>query len=1047
MKKKQIITISCLAGVFFVLLLSALLGKFALGWFNEEEEEPFVQPDLELGESYFYLGNAEVKNTVLIYPQMYTGDIFSIRISNTVDGKKNNYAFIQQDEYFLITECDENGNWDVEDVYSPPVAGEIAQFSYASLYDEITKIPQLVATIGSPAFVERIRPEGNGKLTDEFLSTYGLAKDQEPDYFEIIPYLFDEKTGYHIYNPIGKSDVYVRLSEDQKTFYYLGDDPNGEYKNGDKYTAGAETLAPAADVLNVRRVYIGDRTVDDRGFYMYLEGRDIVYATSNMNVADIVEKGIGYYIKPQLVTESEGDSDAKVAFRLTPGFMIEDGRFVATKGSPIPTGATVGIKTENLFRYESSGDVYDPEEDHYSMIDLSDPGKYAPFAATLVGKQVGDTVDVIVPVTTLAKTGEVVDYRIKQVLGIISNGKYRENTGEILTGDEKIVVAYTVDGHGTDDKYNGYIDLAAESTPDALREQLLKYKVGDECDIVYLKTYEGTGDILYSFTYEIENILSVVDYDGKSQKKVGYGTIVMFTYRLYEGDEGGRTDTMTIRIPKAGSEEGQFDNDKTWKDLYNTNGDENSDKYIHIIKSIAKGLIGQETGYKIDAENKSELAISIPFAVEIISDYELHKNATVQYAIDYTEKLSFKFKNDRDIFYGSSALYEIDSDSPNATYALDIMTTTEVIGLFENLTGDETVAVGITYQHMLDYGLHAYHLQFKMPYNCYQRDIDGRAYYYSMYDVTYDLYISEKQEDGSRYIASTQYDIVVRVEDGSMFDFLEWSFYSKWMQSTIMSVNYKHLRRMIFDLNFSGETGEDRDLYNSIWAYDITVDQNYEYSEGSVTPRLYAALVKAGLHTGPRDYAALNSLLSYTTTSYNPQTEQRYTLAGKLAQVVAETTGFYTVLENCTDLDKIYGNQLGTQNQVDMMGSENMRLFLRVLNETCYAGEMKDEELRMTAEERARLDEMLATDSYTMRFALTLLDQSKANSREEGYTFSFYNYGMNSLVVVKDEQLAKEEGENYTPSALFYIPTREVVRLARLVVQLGTGEMIDYDSY
>ncbi len=1051
MKKQQIITLSSLAAAFVLLLTLSLLGKFTWGWFDEDNRTPHIQPDLEAGESYLYYGSGEnrveAKNTVLLYPQIESSQMLSIRIKNK---NGENFCFIQTTEggrsYFLLAKCDEKGNWDQEDVYAPPITDVMSSFSYAGLYDEVSKVLKMVSSVGIPVITERIRPDEGGELTEEFLSRYGLGKDAS--YFEIIPYAYDPATGRHLYTPLNATGddlgAVIRYSPDDKKYYYVGEDG----KNGEEYPYDISTLTFAADTNNVRRVYVGDRTVDDTGCYLHLEGRDVVYTTTDTNLSTTVERGLGYYIAPQLVIKSESD----YAFRLTPGFMIENGEFVNAFGTVIPEGATVGVTTETRYHQESNGGESYLEKSLFNMIDLKNPGTLSPFRDALVGRRVGDVLDVLVPRMAFARVGETVSYNIHRIRGILKNGEYSEETGDVLTGDEKIVVAYSVEGSyapgGALQTFYGYIDLASETTPDALKEKLVGLSVGDTCGIDYIRKYDGINDTILNYTYEIQSINAVYDKNGTKVKTANYGTTVEFSYRLFEGDEHVSTATMTLRIPEKGEGEGQFDNEDTWLDMSGSSIVENRDKIAYIMKNLASGLIGKDMGDKVNTENMSTLVISVPFAVEVLYDYDLYENTKVDYAIGYDEEISFKFKNERDYFYGSS-LYEINMDSNKSVYALNSETAEAVVALFQDLKGDETVALGINYETILKYKLYAYRMQYTMPFNCYQREVNGKDYYYSKYQVTFDLYVSDVQEDGSRYVASTQYDTIVRVKDGSTFDFLDYSFAAKWVQNNIMQASYTNLRRMVFDLNFSEDSGED---FNKIWAFDLTLDP--AYAKGGVTgegdnlypddediSRLYAALVDCGAHSTPLSYGQLNALLQYETVEYNPKVTSYKTMAGKLAQVVAENVAYYTSLKNekRQNLDTIFGDRLSS-NALDYTGVYYFKDLLRALNETCYAGEMEKEIPTMTAEERARLDEMLENEDYTMRLALTLVDYNDSASRERGFTFTFYNYGMNSLVVVRDEETGAEAAD-------FYVRSREVIRLAQMVVSLANGNPINPDHY
>ncbi len=1055
MKKKRIITLVSLAVVFSLLLTIALLGKFAWGWFDDKDDEDDTRPTLLEGEAYF--GN--MKDVILMYPQIQDrSEIFRVRVHNT---KGENYFFLNtqtaSDMYFLLGECDDLGNFDNEDIHRPPIADALSGFSYSSLYDNASKMAEIVAAVSTVNIAERIFPE-EGTDMKTFLAKYGLTEteDYSPAFFEVIPYARDAVTGDYLYTPLTEDEnsehagAIVRRWEDGKYYYvelnpdYDEEDPESmPYLRGEEYTDGMSTLIPAANEKGTIRVRVGKRTVDDNGYYLYYEGRDVVYTSSNPYIEGFVEHGLGYYIAPRLVTEAVEDRHI-----LTPGFTMSDGKYTEKPGTPITSLMTVGMKAAVVDYQESNGGSSLPSKKDVSfMVDMTNPGAYEAFAAVLSGKVIGDFVDVLIPTNALVKPGDGIPYTISRIRGILKGTKYLENTGDVLTGNERIIVAYTdntlspLGGYQT---FYGYIDLA--TAPEKLRNKLIGCKVSEDTyNITYDKVYDGLDNDLFIYTYDITSI-SVKDASGAECDTVDYGTTVTFGYHLYEDGVYASQMTATLKIPAAGDGDGQYNNDLTWYHMAGGKGDgpfsQNIDKLAYIYRNLADALLGKKAGSIPEDDPAAQLKVDIRFIVEDIFDYELYRDTEVKYCMENTEILSFAFENEVDLLY-SSSLYRIEGSSQKSLYSLDQTASEKVISLFANLTGDETVAVGIDNETMAKYGLYAYHIHFVMPFNATPREVEGKTYWYTSNEVPFDLYISETQPDGSRYIGSTQYDTVVRITDGSSFDFLEWSFTAKWMQNSLVLLSYQYMRRMIFDLNFSEEDGVD---FNSVWGFDLTVDPYYAYpsssEEGDVMPRLYAAIVKLGKHAGIRSYDALNNMMTYKVTNYDPSKESRDTIAGALAQVITEGVATYTQLNTpgWRDLDDVYGNVL-TNNGVDMTGSDNYNTLLQILNAMRYSGESAED---LSPEEIASL----TSGEYTMRVAISLLDQRKANAKEHGYTLTFYNYGVNSLVVVTNEDLLNDgDPETEGIASLFYVRSREVVKLAQAVVDLNYGRILDTNKF
>ena len=72
-----------------------------------------------------------------------------------------------------------------------------------------------------------------------------------------------------------------------------------------------------------------------------------------------------------------------------------------------------------------------------------------------------------------------------------------------------------------------------------------------------------------------------------------------------------------------------------------------------------------------------------------------------------------------------------------------------------------------------------------------------------------------------------------------------------------------------------------------------------------------------------------------------------------------------------------------------------------------------------------------------MSLALTLCDES---GKQYGYTLRFYNYSGHSLVSITDER-------DGTTTSLFYIQSRDVMKIAKCVVDITEGKIIDLNEH
>ena len=68
------------------------------------------------------------------------------------------------------------------------------------------------------------------------------------------------------------------------------------------------------------------------------------------------------------------------------------------------------------------------------------------------------------------------------------------------------------------------------------------------------------------------------------------------------------------------------------------------------------------------------------------------------------------------------------------------------------------------------------------------------------------LYISEKQEDGTYYVASLLFEVVAKVS-ASDFAFVEKPF-TDWVNTTMMAVNIQNIESMAFNFNYADAKGE-----------------------------------------------------------------------------------------------------------------------------------------------------------------------------------------------------------------------------------------------
>lgn len=1016
MKRKRIILIVSLCAVFVVALTLSLLGKFVFGWFDEKET-PYVPPVLEDGEAYYYFAGGTFRDVVLMYPQLSRDDIGLIRVHNT---KGENYFFYHEQSgassYFLLGSS-KNDRFTDTDIYYPPILGEWSgAFDYATLYDDESTMPMLLAAVGAVRIGERLRPE-DGNFSDEWLSHYGLAVTDNPAYFEIVPYLRDG-SGKYIYTD-GTEGAMIGYGDDGK-FYRLTKNEDGSYTRGALFEGNVADLKPQQDPAGIRRVYVGSRTVDDTGYYMRLEGRNTVYTTTTASVSDVVNRNVGYYVAPRLVTKAESN----YSYQITPNLSVYRGHRVDEIGAAITELMSLGLNVSDLWVGGGGGGLH--IRDQFLQADLTD-ADFAAFLDAFRGAGIGDTRDVLVRANSLAEIGGTVSYRITGIPGFYDAATHRYHDaasagGRTVSKDDTIVVSYRRGDDTTD--YVGLIDLTLPELPVAVRTDFTGRSfgtVGGE-GISFRITYDDSTEYATeTVTVGLVEISAIIDRaTGETADKAAPGCDVTLRFYRRRGENYTESESVTLRLPTKE----ETDDDDRWLEL---NGQGQS---VAVLRLFAELVTGR--GVTV-FDNGTAPEREVTYAVEYVGDFSLYLGATATYGNAYEETLTFGYNNRSNAFFGSSR-FQIKSPENRTLYGLDSAMAISVLREFQDMVGDETVALGLDAGTMEKYGLYAYRVYYEMPFDCYTvtRKNDIVDYFHKT-KIGYELFISEKQEDGSRYVASTQFDNVVKVKEGVKFDFAEWDFTEHWAQSNLLLVSYEDLRSLVVDLNFS-----DGGDYSRIWAFDTAVDRAYRYSttylENGVEKvsyttgsRLYASLVDGGAHRDGLTSEQLRAVLRYTSD----RDKNAVTCPGKL--VLDTETGRYQQLAvDFRALDEIYGNRTSAAKPQYYDGATNFQTMLQIMNTTYYFGNVADE---LTDAEVAAL--VADPRANVMTLAFTMRD---GDNRETRYTIRFYTYSQHTLVSITDDATGAETHD-------FYIQTREVYKIAEAVVALTKGTEVDNNRY
>ena len=163
--------------------------------------------------------------------------------------------------------------------------------------------------------------------------------------------------------------------------------------------------------------------------------------------------------------------------------------------------------------------------------------------------------------------------------------------------------------------------------------------------------------------------------------------------------------------------------------------------------------------------------------------------------------------------FNSTDIYAITAPRERTGYIPNSSAYMSILESFASLTGIETVEVGLTDETREKYGLDEYVVYYESPYSV--KSVGNTDDVVIEATIPNYLYISERQQDGSYYVASFLFEIVARV-DASAIGFVEWPF-SRWISSTMMAVNIHHIESISFDFNYA----DAKDKYT----FDIAVAQ------------------------------------------------------------------------------------------------------------------------------------------------------------------------------------------------------------------------------
>lgn len=974
------------------------------------------------GEAYFSMNGLTSTQIPVAFPQYGRSDICEVRIANG----KSDYLFYnyisdaskQRRSYFMLGKYNKDGKIDF---YNPTIAEQFENFDYTSLYDNTSKIPTMLAAVGAITFKDRVyiradaEATAGAKITDaeyqRILHKYGLADEDTPAYIELVRYALDANGNYLYSHDESHRVICMRVTEDATLYYYADTVTYTEaegynYDNAEPYTGALNVIRPMADTSKpATRVYVGDMTPDDSGYYFYVEGRDVIYITGTTSIGDVVYKDLSFYVQPRLVTKADSDytSYMPVSFR----YWKKIGR--------LDLGG-IGPKDSVIFSYKSLIKDGVGSAAGGGIFSLMTDSVDARIRAALLssGANIGSVMTLTdlneFPRMTPVALGKSEIYSFYAVTGIVKDREIETTGGTAVSDRDIVLVVYRI---GNSEPMIGAIDLGTEGLPQAIKDALVGKTVADAgaplpnapISTANVTFDESTVTRVYTCTYKITSIGGLATKEDLSDLKIDKDAYVPSSgYALihYEVEIMGARYSESAVIPMAGTE-------------------------MDLIGHFREAIRGKKVGPHTD------LTVSVDFPYDPILSYTIYEDLKIEDVVSFDEELSFSFINisERDPYTGNS-LYVITGPIPRTVYTLDPESCQSVLFNFSDLLGSETVAVGLDHEVIERFGLDAHALYFELPFELYEKSVNenNKIDYGHNYSIGYYLYISAPDENGVRYIGSTMYDIVVKYE-GTAFDFLDWDFLTGWTNRFIMGIPVENLKEITVDIGYS----DLRETHSFVISHD---PRYYLYSDSEPMSRVYVSYVAGGEIRYQTERVSKDLVV---TDNREVKGDSKYYTQPGMQVTPIPGKSYYNVwtVMNGENLDARYQRQNNwtdeevRKNRVDMdfAGVNNLKAALGVLYTTIYAGKIEGE---LTDAER----EAVLADTSNRVFEIRMLLAPDARySAGRRISLSFWTYSSGRCLV------RLEDKTNGIVSTEFFVYASEVKNIVSAFRLVAAGKTVD----
>lgn len=917
------------------------------------------------------------RNNAVAYPIVDALDITRITVNN--NNKQGQYTLVRSDTVdgdFLFTYIEDGRAL----VYYPSICDLDSEFEYESLYAietelnnyGLSKLSYLTSALEVAYFGERIELPEDSAEREALLKEFGFG---------------------------GESCSTV-------VFDYVDD-------NGETHT---------------RKIEIGGKTLTGTGYYFRVDDRDYVY-NSLSNYYDYAMMGFYSFVNSALVAEGLIE-DSTLEPIYTPEFTHWRNEIFEEEGELVQAGAEVIITANMVVPIDPSEYLEDPNAyyDHqngYTVTGFEDmtvnlsTSTSQQLKDALINKAIGKYYDVdggdkssaiiltlpadfnVSRLIELAP-GESVkySYEIVEIEAIVEGGDDIIVPGTAVGEHNIIKVAYyyTADGKaGSPILSHAILDLTSDTLPDGVADELRSRSVG---------SLEGGGRVKFDINYTTENsnvtnyelklteIVGIYNSDEQMITEVTEDATVVYRYTIYvDGAATGQTYTASVDLSAAEDE----------TDLL-----------------IKEKIVGKKVSSNLSISFKQETEYS-----EIFEYFRTYEISEIKYFVVKTEVISFSFltNSERDPYYGDS-IYENMTDGYDL-YGINNNVADHILklvgGIGENtsqsvgLQGIETVSVGITPEKLRDpqYGnLYSNILYFELPRGLIEIDSGDEDIIndWTSYEVLpFTIYIGEIQDDGTRYVASDLYDVIVKASN-DVFFFVDETFVDFWARKNLLMTDVAYMQQMKLEFYM-----ED---FHGLYDLDIIHKETYLTDKGLV------------IGTAPESYYDTFDRIDVKVTASGDCT------SNLLVDSIADSGKSSMTLEDLYLLTLKEGE--GEQDCFpDTVGTSYFKEFIKALFYVTYEGAMDADEQ----------EDAIANYPMLMKLSLKIdTDKDGDEDDEDFYCFEFYRCDDRRVMVRLYEE--DDEGNIVTKGIVsdFYVSTHAFKKTVQTFVSLLNGERFDIEE-